>query len=129
MADRVVLIVAETADGQVVGAALNLLGSDALYGRYWGCAASHRFLHFEVCYYQAIEFAIAHRLARVEAGAQGEHKLQRGYLPVATQSAHWLRQPALRQAVARFLDAERPHLQSTMAMLTDHAPYRTDPGA
>jgi predicted N-acyltransferase len=128
MADRLLLVTAETTEGRVVGAALNLVGDEALYGRYWGCEASYRFLHFECCYYQAIDFAIARGLARVEAGAQGEHKLQRGYLPVATHSAHWLRQKGFRDAVVRFLAAERPHVQSTMAVLADHAPYRSDDG-
>ena len=89
MADKVVLVMAE-ADGRPVGGALNLKGDDTLYGRYWGCLESHAFLHFEACYYQAIDYAIAHGLQRVEAGAQGDHKIQRGYLPVPTFSAHWI---------------------------------------
>ncbi len=95
MADRVVLVMARHG-GRYVGGALNLQGGDTLYGRVWGCRQPFEFLHFEACYYQAIEFAIAHGLARVEAGAQGPHKLQRGYEPVPTYSAHWIRDPGLR---------------------------------
>ncbi len=110
--------------GRPVGGALNLLGEDALYGRYWGCEESFRFLHFEVCYYRAIEFAIEHGLARVEAGAQGDHKLQRGYLPVATYSAHWIADPGFRRAVERFLVREDAQVQAAIAGLTTHSPYR-----
>jgi len=101
MADRVVLVMARHG-GRYVGGALNLLGADTLYGRIWGCRQEFEFLHFEACYYQAIEFAIAHGLARVEAGAQGPHKLQRGYEPVPTYSAHWIRDAGFRDAVERF---------------------------
>ncbi len=124
MAERVVLVIAETNDGTPVGGALNLLGPDALYGRYWGCAEAHRFLHFEVCYYRAIDFAIERGLARVEAGAQGEHKVQRGYLPCATWSAHWIAHAGLRQAIERFLAAEQPAVEAEMAALAQETPFR-----
>jgi predicted N-acyltransferase len=123
MADRIVLILARR-HGQWVAGALNLLGSDALYGRNWGCAADFKFLHFETCYYQAIDFAIAHGLKRVEAGAQGEHKIQRGYLPVAMESAHWIGHLGLRNAIAHFLEQERDGMRAQMAMLTEHSPFR-----
>lgn len=124
MADRIALVLA-TRDGTPVAGALNMIGADALYGRYWGCAEDHRFLHFEACYYRAIEFAIEHRLARVEAGAQGEHKLARGYLPRATWSAHWIAHPGLRAAVGDFLARERAQVAFEIQALTErHSPYR-----
>jgi predicted N-acyltransferase len=123
MADRIVLIMARR-HGQWVAGALNLLGSDALYGRNWGCGADFKFLHFETCYYQAIDFAIAHGLKRVEAGAQGEHKIQRGYLPVPMESAHWIGHPGLRNAIANFLDQERAGMRAQMAMLAEHSPFK-----
>jgi predicted N-acyltransferase len=126
MAERIVLVVAETAAGDVVAGALNLLGSDTLFGRYWGCDAAYRFLHFEACYYRAIEFAIERRLKRVEAGAQGEHKIQRGYLPCTTHSAHWIADPGFRRAVARFLAAEREAVAADIQALAAHSPYRHD---
>jgi predicted N-acyltransferase len=126
MAEKVVLVLAEAPTGRPVGAALNLVGGDALYGRYWGCSASYRFLHFELCYYRAIDYAIEHRLARVEAGAQGEHKIQRGYLPVKTHSAHWIADPGFRCAVARFLDAERPAVEAEIAASAAASPFRRD---
>lgn len=126
LADRVVLVVAEAADGEVVAGALNLLGGDTLYGRYWGCDADVRYLHFEACYYQAIECAIAQGLKRVEAGAQGEHKIQRGYLPQVTFSAHWIADPRLRAAIERFLATERPAVQATIGRLRTLSPFRRD---
>jgi predicted N-acyltransferase len=123
MADRIVLILARR-HGQWVAGALNLLGSDALYGRNWGCATDFKFLHFETCYYQAIDFAIAHGLKRVEAGAQGEHKIQRGYLPVEMESAHWIGHLGLRNAIAHFLEQERAGMRAQMAMLAEHSPFR-----
>jgi uncharacterized protein len=123
MADRVVLIMARHG-GRYVGGALNLLGGDTLYGRVWGCRETFEFLHFEACYYQAIEFAIAHGLARVEAGAQGPHKLQRGYEPVVTYSAHWIRDPGFRDAVERFLAQERLEMSCEIDQLRDLLPYR-----
>ncbi|WP_424753106.1 GNAT family N-acetyltransferase, partial [Klebsiella pneumoniae] len=106
MADKVLLILAER-DGRPIAGALNLIGADALYGRYWGAIEEVPFLHFELCYYQAIDAAIARGLARVEAGAQGEHKLARGYAPVTTWSAHYLPDPGFRRAVADYLERER----------------------
>ncbi|MDZ3836315.1 MAG: GNAT family N-acetyltransferase [Rhodospirillales bacterium] len=126
MAEQVLLIVAEDGDGEPVAGALNLIGPDALYGRYWGSNADYRFLHFEACYYRAIDFAIANGLARVEAGAQGAHKIQRGYLPVATYSAHWVAEPGFRKAVAHFLDAERPAVEAEIEELAAASPFRRD---
>jgi hypothetical protein len=123
MAERIVLILARR-HGEWVAGALNLLGSDALYGRNWGCGADFRFLHFETCYYQAIDFAIAHGLKRVEAGAQGEHKIQRGYLPVQMESAHWISHLGLRDAIAHFLERERDGMRAQMAMLAEHSPFK-----
>jgi predicted N-acyltransferase len=127
MADNVVLIFAEK-DGQPVAGALNLRGTDCLYGRNWGCLDEYKFLHFELCYYQAIDYAIAHRLPRVEAGAQGEHKIQRGYLPVETHSMHWIAEPSFRDAVADFLERERRVMRNEMAGLAELSPYRKDGG-
>ncbi|MCU9850159.1 GNAT family N-acetyltransferase [Defluviimonas sp. WL0024] len=123
MCDDVLLILAER-DGRPVAGALNFLGSDTLYGRYWGALEDHPFLHFECCYYQAIDHAIAHGLSRVEAGAQGEHKLARGYLPVETHSLHWIAEPSFRAAIARYLEAERHAVGSEIAVLTDYGPFR-----
>jgi len=123
LGDRVVLMLAEH-QGKPVAGALNLVGADALYGRNWGCRGDWPFLHFELCYYQAIEFAITHGLKRVEAGAQGEHKVQRGYLPQPTFSAHYISNPSLRRAVAAFLDEERPAMRAHMAALMEESPFR-----
>ncbi len=123
MADKCVLFVAE-ADGKPVAAALNLIGGEALYGRYWGRVADIPFLHFELCYYQAIDLAIELKLPRVEAGAQGEHKLARGYVPAPTYSAHWIAHPGLRAAVMRYLDAETPAIAEEAEELRDHAPFK-----
>jgi hypothetical protein len=129
LGDRVVLIVAEW-QGEPVGAALNLLGDEpeggVLYGRNWGGVGRFKFLHFEACYYQAIDYAIRHGLARVEAGAQGEHKIQRGYMPATTYSAHWIRDPALSQAVAHFLERERRAIDHEQNILESFAPFRKD---
>ena len=127
MADRVLLVWA-SADGAPVAGALNFIGEDALYGRNWGCAADIRFLHFETCYYRAIDFAIAHGLHRVEAGTQGPHKVQRGYLPVETWSAHWIADDRFRSAVADFLDRESAAIRHEMAIMARHAPYRQADG-
>ncbi|WP_033920691.1 GNAT family N-acetyltransferase [Sphingomonas sp. 37zxx] len=127
MADRVLMIVAER-DGQPIAAALNLIGDDALYGRYWGCTQDVPFLHFELCYYQAIDVAIARGLARVEAGAQGEHKLVRGYSPVTTWSAHYLPDPGFRRAVADFLARERQAVAQEQAFLGEMTPFRKSDG-
>jgi uncharacterized protein len=123
LGDRVLLILAER-DGVPIAGALNLVGEDALYGRYWGCTEDVPFLHFELCYYQAIEAAIARGLPRVEAGAQGEHKLARGYEPVATWSAHYLPDPDFRRAVADFLVREREGVGAEQAYLAELTPFR-----
>lgn len=125
LGDAVVLMVAER-DGEPVAGALNLVGRDAIYGRNWGAVVDVPFLHFELCYYMAMDFAIAHGLARVEAGAQGEHKIQRGYLPVETYSAHWIAHPGLARAVGEFLDRERPAMRREMALLATLSPFRKD---
>lgn len=123
LADRIVLVMAKR-EGQPIAGALNFVGSDAIYGRYWGEIEHHKFLHFEVCYYQAIEYAIEAKLARVEAGAQGQHKLARGYRPVHTYSAHWIANPSFRDAVAHFLKRERRAVEHEIATLSDHTPFR-----
>ncbi|HVZ04586.1 GNAT family N-acetyltransferase [Hyphomicrobium sp.] len=125
MPDRCLLVLAKRGGAYIAGA-LNLIGGNCLYGRYWGAVEHHPALHFEVCYYQAIDFAIQNKLARVEAGAQGEHKLARGYLPVETYSAHWLADPSLRRAVERFLKQEREMVTQYSADLTESGPYRKD---
>jgi uncharacterized protein len=114
-------------DGKEIAGALNLIGGDCLYGRYWGSIEHHPCLHFEVCYYQSIDFAIHHKLARVEAGAQGEHKLARGYMPTATYSAHWLPSPGFRRAVAAYLEDERDYIERAREALAAYAPYRRGP--
>jgi predicted N-acyltransferase len=128
MADKVMLVLADK-DGYPVGGALNLIGRDSLYGRNWGGDDSIPFLHFEACYYQAIEFAIERGIETVEAGAQGEHKIQRGYLPVETWSAHWIRDEGFRSAVAEFLERETPLVRRDIETLKTFGPYRTGDGA
>lgn len=123
MADRIVLMFAYDGDRPIAGT-LNMLGSDTLYGRYWGAVREVPFLHFELCYYQAIDFAIAHKLAKVEAGAQGEHKLARGYAPATTYSMHWIGHPGLREAVARFLRQERAAVEREQAVLGELTPFK-----
>ncbi|UYY57760.1 GNAT family N-acetyltransferase [Sphingomonas sp. S2-65] len=123
MGDKVLLIVAER-DGTPIAGALNLIGSDALYGRYWGATEHVPFLHFELCYYQAIDAAIARGLARVEAGAQGEHKLARGYVPVTTWSAHYIPDPAFRRAVADYLEREKQAIAQEQEYLGELTPFR-----
>jgi predicted N-acyltransferase len=125
MADRIVLIMARRA-GRYVAGALNFLGRDTIYGRYWGATEHRPFLHFEVCYYQAIEYAIEKRLARVEAGAQGPHKLARGYLPTTTYSAHYIENAGLRRAVAEYLSRERAHVAAESEELAAVGPFRKD---
>ncbi|MFN3208775.1 MAG: GNAT family N-acetyltransferase [Roseovarius sp.] len=119
-----ILLVLALEDGVPVAGALNLIGRDALYGRYWGCTAHHPAMHFELCYYQAIDYAIEHGLGRVEAGAQGEHKLARGYLPVETHSLHWFRDPPFADAVERYLEAERAAVADDIEILTSFGPFR-----
>jgi predicted N-acyltransferase len=121
-----ILLVFAMRDGRAVAGALNMIGRETLYGRYWGCTEHHACLHFELCYYQAIDFAIAHGLARVEAGAQGEHKLARGYLPVATHSLHWFRDAGFRDAVGNYLEAERDAVDNEIEILTQYGPFRKD---
>lgn len=123
MGDQLLLILAKRA-GRYIAGALNVIGADTLYGRYWGGIEDHPFLHFEICYYQAIEFAVTHGLIRVEAGAQGAHKLARGYLPAETYSAHYIADPALRRAVADYLKRERRAVAHEIALLTEESPFR-----
>jgi predicted N-acyltransferase len=124
MSDRCVLFVAEEHDGVPVASALNLIGGEALYGRYWGRLADVPFLHFELCYYQAIDLAIELGLSRVEAGAQGEHKLARGYVPVETYSAHWIAHDGLRNAVRHYLRQETPAVLEEAEILSAHVPFK-----
>jgi predicted N-acyltransferase len=123
MAEQVVLMLARDG-GQYVAGALHLKSDDTLYGRYWGCARDIPFLHFELCYYRAIDYAIAHGLHRVEAGAQGGHKLARGYLPNETMSAHWIADPGFRAAVADYLERERHYVREDGTDLGSHGPFR-----
>lgn len=124
LADNTLLIMCKR-DGRYIAGALNFIGSDTLYGRNWGCLEDHRFLHFETCYYQAIDFAIARGLKKVEAGAQGSHKVARGYLPSATYSAHWISDPGFRDAVDRFLKDERDYVQQDMSYVEAHSPFKS----
>ena len=125
MRSRILLVMAKRA-GRWIAGAINFIGHDTLYGRNWGAAEHHPFLHFELCYYQAIDYAIANKLNRVEAGAQGEHKLARGYLPYTTYSAHFIADPALRRAVAEYLARERAYVQAAAEELAAAAPFRKD---
>ncbi len=126
MRDDVLMILALD-QGRPIAGALNFIGQDRLYGRYWGCTEHHPCLHFEICYYQAIDYAIAHGLSRVEAGAQGEHKLARGYLPNITHSLHWIADPGFARAVDDFLVAERAAVDEETEFLTSYGPFkRTD---
>jgi len=125
MADRTLLIMAKRA-GRFIAGAINFIGADTLYGRHWGAIEHHPFLHFELCYYQAIEFAIVRRLRRVEAGAQGEHKLARGYLPATTHSAHYIADKGLRRAIAEYLRRERDYVAAAGRELTEAGPFRKD---
>jgi len=123
MADEIVLVMAKR-EGRYIAGALNLVGADRIFGRYWGCSEEHAFLHFEVCYHQAIDYAIEHKLAVVEAGAQGEHKLARGYEPVTTHSAHYIAHAGLRDAVRSYLEHERREVEATNEVLAEHTPFR-----
>jgi len=123
--DDMLLVLAKR-DGAYVAGALNFIGRETLYGRYWGCTEHHACLHFELCYYRAIDFAIRHGLSRVEAGAQGEHKLARGYLPVATHALHWFADPGFRDAIAQYLDAERDAIDHEIEVLTSYGPFKKD---
>ncbi len=119
-----ILLVMAKRDGRYIAGAINFIGKDALYGRNWGCLEEHPFLHFEVCYYQAIEFAITHGLSRVEAGAQGEHKLARGYAPAVTYSAHEIADPRYAHAIDEFLQKERAYIDEAMEEYGEHVPFK-----
>ena len=123
MGERTVLIMAKRA-GRYIAGAINFRGANTLYGRNWGCIEDHPFLHFEICYHRAIDYAIARGLSRVEAGAQGDHKLARGYRPVITRSMHHLADPGLRRAVAHYLDSERLQIAEAQAALATEGPFR-----
>lgn len=123
MADDILLVMAKR-EGRYIAGAINFIGGDCVFGRHWGCIEDHAFLHFEVCYHQAIDFAIERGLPRVEAGAQGEHKLARGYLPVTTHSAHYIAHPGLKRAVADYLERERREVDQIGAILTEHGPFK-----
>ncbi|MGB1188907.1 MAG: GNAT family N-acetyltransferase, partial [Pseudomonadales bacterium] len=123
MPDRILLVMCKRA-GRYIAGAINFIGDECLFGRNWGCLEHHPFLHFEVCYYQAIDFAIQRGLKRVEAGAQGEHKLARGYLPSHTYSAHWIAHEGFREAVGRFLSEERNHIADEIDYLEQFSPFK-----
>jgi predicted N-acyltransferase len=123
MREQILLVMAKR-NGRWIAGAINFIGSDTLFGRHWGCIEHHPFLHFELCYYQAIDYAIASKLARVEAGAQGEHKIARGYIPTTTYSAHYIDDPGLRRAIADFLQRERAYVAAAGEELSEAAPFR-----
>ena len=123
MAEDILLVMVRR-DGRYIAGAINFIGGDCLFGRNWGCIEHHPFLHFEVCYYQAIEFAIEHGSSRVEAGAQGEHKLARGYMPSHTYSAHWIVHDGFRDAVGRYLEEERTHIAEEIDYLEQFSPFK-----
>ncbi len=127
MADRIALVTCSR-EGRWIAGALNFIGAETLFGRYWGCIEDHRFLHFEACYYQAMDYAIRHGLKYVEAGAQGPHKLARGYLPTRIYSAHWIRERRFRDAVEDYLAHERREVDRDIEHLAEFAPYRKDRG-
>ncbi|NJO35528.1 MAG: N-acetyltransferase [Rhodospirillales bacterium] len=124
--DDCLLMLARRGNRAIAGS-LHMIGGDCLFGRYWGAVEHHPFLHFEMCYYQAIDYAIQHGIARVEAGAQGEHKLARGYLPTKTYSAHYIVDPALRRAIGDYLARERKHVEAAVEELAEYAPFRKAP--
>ena len=126
MRDRILLVLARDGTGRPVAGALFFFKGHSLFGRHWGTSQERRNLHFELCYYQAIEYAIAHKLKRVEAGAQGEHKLARGYMPVTTHSAHYIADPGLRRAIADYLMRERAYVEAAGQELAAAAPFRKD---
>jgi uncharacterized protein len=125
MRDRILLVMAKRA-GRWIAGAINFIGSETLFGRHWGAVEHHPFLHFELCYYQAIDYAIANKLRRVEAGAQGEHKIARGYMPTTTYSAHYIADPALRRGIADYLKRERAYVAAVGQELAATSPYRQD---
>jgi hypothetical protein len=128
MGDSALLFLA-CRNSQPVAGALNFIGPDALYGRYWGCTEEVPLLHFELCYYQAIDWAIEHGLSSVQAGAQGEHKVARGYEPLITKSAHFIPNPSFRDAIAQFLEAEREGIAAEVGWLRRDLPYRSSSSA
>jgi hypothetical protein len=123
MPENILLILCKR-EGRYVAGAINFIGGECLFGRNWGCIEDHPFLHFEVCYYQAIEYAINHGLKRVEAGAQGPHKLARGYLPTQTHSAHWIVNASFKDAVESYLKQENRHVQEEIDYIAEHSPFR-----
>jgi predicted N-acyltransferase len=123
MRDKILLVMARR-KGRYIAGAINFIGSDTLFGRHWGCIEQHQFLHFEICYYQAIQYAIEHKLKRVEAGAGGSHKVTRGYMPATTYSAHYIDDPRLRRAIADFLSHERVHVAAEIEDYAEAAPFR-----
>ncbi len=123
MAQDILLILAKR-DGRYIAGALNFIGGDTLYGRNWGCCETHPFLHFELCYYQAMDYAITHKLKIVEAGAQGAHKLARGYVPTHIYSAHFIPQDGFRQAVAHYLESERDYVEQDINRLNEFTPFK-----
>ena len=123
MPDDLLLIMCRR-DNRYIAGAINFIGGECLFGRNWGCIEHHPFLHFEVCYYQAIQFAIDHGLKRVEAGAQGQHKLARGYMPKHTYSAHWIANPSFRDAVDTYLENERRYVDEEIDYIAEHGPFR-----
>jgi len=125
MPDQLLLILAHHAGVPIAGA-LYFKGEDTLYGRYWGCTAEYQFLHFETCYYQGIDYCIAHAIARIDSGAQGEHKIQRGFTPVQTRSAHWIARPDFRNAVSEFLVEEERYILTYLEQASEHLPFRKD---
>ena len=125
MSDETLLIMCKR-DGKYIAGAINFIGSNSLFGRNWGCIEDHRFLHFEACYYQAIDFAIQHGLNRVEAGAQGAHKIARGYMPQQTYSAHWVQNSEFRDAIKNYLSDEGSYVKQDISWIEQHAPFRKD---
>ena len=125
MPEQLLLVIAEK-DDQPVAGALSLKSSSTLYGRYWGCAEDYDSLHFETCYYQGIEYCIEHGLARFDPGAQGEHKIQRGFVPIETWSGHWVRHPGFADAIRRAMDEERKAMRQQIDELTTWLPFRRD---
>jgi predicted N-acyltransferase len=125
MSDRILLVMAKR-NGRWIAGAINFIGSDTLFGRHWGAIEDHPFLHFEVCYYQAIDYAIQHKLKQVEAGAGGQHKIVRGYMPVTTYSAHYILDPGLRRAIADYLNHERAHVAAEIEEFAEAAPFRNE---
>lgn len=126
MPDNIVSVVAEL-HGEIIAAAIFYESPNTLYGRYWGCSSQHNALHFETCYYQGIDYCIANKLQTFEPGTQGEHKISRGFLPVATWSAHWLRRPEFFSAVGQYLDEEKRHIDRYIDAASQHSPYKRNP--